>query len=256
MASAVGACLRRGPESWLSPVARRSFLALAAAAPPRARPGRPGLPGLPFAHRAAASCSPPARFYSSDSERDGQRKPSVFMVKIPNPLSWLRSRFYIFLIRAYFDQEFSIHEFTEGAKQAFTYVSRLISQCKYDLLEELVSKEVIQVLKEKLALLSENHKHALAATMDEIMFTAPGDVGIYYDDSGRKFVSILVRFWYFSSADLPDDGIKMIRFVSDNETERKTKHLLTASYEFRREFTEGVKPDWTITRIEHASLLE
>jgi hypothetical protein len=36
---------------------------------------------------------------------------------IPNPLIWVRTRFYYLLIRAYFDKEFRIEEFTEGAKQ-------------------------------------------------------------------------------------------------------------------------------------------
>lgn len=43
---------------------------------------------------------------------------------------------------------------------------------------------MLHTLKEKLALLSENHRRALAANMDEIMYTTTGDVGIYYDDSG------------------------------------------------------------------------
>ncbi|KAL8183693.1 UNVERIFIED_CONTAM: m-AAA protease-interacting protein 1, mitochondrial [Gekko kuhli] len=172
---------------------------------------------------------------------------------------WLRTRLYFFLIRAYFDQEFSIHEFTQGAKQAFTLVSKLISECKYELLEELISKEMLQVLKEKLSLLSADHRSALAADMDEIMYTTAGDVGIYYDDSGRKFVSILMRFWYLTSADLPDetpDGTKVFQVVFGDETTKETKRLLTANYEFRREFTQGVKPDWLITRIEHPKLLE
>lgn len=183
----------------------------------------------------------------------------MVVVGVPNPLMWLRTRLYFFLIRAYFDQEFSIHEFTQGAKQAFALVSRLISQCKYDLLEELVSKEMLPVLKEKLSSLSENHRGALVAEMDEIMYTTAGDVGIYYDDSGRKFVSILMRFWYLTSADLPDetpDGTKVFQVVFGDETTKETKRLLTANYEFRREFTQGVKPDWTITRIEHPKLLE
>ncbi|KAJ7345481.1 hypothetical protein JRQ81_001431 [Phrynocephalus forsythii] len=241
--------------------------------------GRPALPseagrrGLP---EAALPSLRPARFLGSGvprgrggsppppppppPEEKEKPKPSQagLLLRVPNPLVWLRTRFYFFLIRAYFDQEFSLHEFTEGAKQAFTYVSRLISQCKYDLLEELVTKEVIQVLKEKLASLSENHKNALAAGMDEIMFTTAGDVGIYYDDSGRKFVSILMHFWYLSSADLPDElseGPKIFFIGSGNEIPKETKHLLSANYEFRREFTQGVKPDWTITRIEHPKLL-
>nr|XP_003215209.1 PREDICTED: uncharacterized protein C2orf47 homolog, mitochondrial isoform X1 [Anolis carolinensis] len=227
---------------------RRSFLLLAAPSPllpPRRLP-----PPLP---------PPSARPFSSDSGRGRRKKRAVVVVGVPNPLMWLRTRLYFFLIRAYFDQEFSIHEFTEGAKQAFAHVSRLIAQCKYDLLEELVSKEMVQILKEKLSLLSENHRSALAADMDEIMYTTAGDVGIYYDDSGRKFVSILMRFWYLTSADLPDetpDGTKVFQVVFGDEASKETKRLLTANYEFRREFTQGVKPDWTITRIEHPKLLE
>ncbi|XP_032649505.1 m-AAA protease-interacting protein 1, mitochondrial, partial [Chelonoidis abingdonii] len=183
----------------------------------------------------------------------------VVVVGIPNPFIWLRTRLYCFLIRAYFDQEFSVEEFTQGAKQAFALVSKLLSQCKLDLLEEFVSKEVLQVLEEKLSSLSENHRNALAADMDEIMYTTAGDVGIYYDDSGRKFVSILMRFWYLTSADLPDevpDETKVFQVVFGDETVKETKRLLTANYEFRREFTQGVKADWTITRIEHPKLLE
>ncbi|XP_030436423.1 m-AAA protease-interacting protein 1, mitochondrial [Gopherus evgoodei] len=228
-----------------------------------AAPARPGWAGLGPA--ALTRARVPARFCASD-ERSRRRGPpgagggrSVVVVGIPNPFIWVRTRLYCFLIRAYFDQEFSVEEFTQGAKQAFALVSKLLSQCKLDLLEEFVSKEVLQVLLEKLPSLSENRRNALAADMDEIMYTTAGDVGIYYDDSGRKFVSILMRFWYLTSADLPDeapDGTKVFQVVFGDETVKETKRLLTANYEFRREFTQGVKADWTITRIEHPKLLE
>ncbi|KAM3854031.1 m-AAA protease-interacting protein 1, mitochondrial [Vipera latastei] len=201
---------------------------------------------------------PSARFYSSGPGDSRSEERAVFL-GFPNPLRWLRTRLYFFLIRTYFDRDFSIQEFMQGAKHAFTVVSRLISQCKYDVLEELVSKEMIQVLKEKLSSLSENHKKALAAEMDEIMFTAAGDVGIYYDDSGRKFVSILMSFWYLSSAVIPDktpEGAKVFQIALRGESTPKRRHLLLANYEFRREFTQGVKPDWMITWIEHPNLLE
>lgn len=60
-----------------------------------------------------------ARPYSSD--RDGlKQNQKVVIVGIPNPFIWLRTRIYYFLIRTYFDTEFSIEEFTEGAKQVST----------------------------------------------------------------------------------------------------------------------------------------
>lgn len=51
------------------------------------------------------------RFYSS------QRKPKVLVFGFTNPILWFRTRIYYFLIRAYFDKDFSIKEFTEGATQ-------------------------------------------------------------------------------------------------------------------------------------------
>ncbi|KAM9305820.1 m-AAA protease-interacting protein 1, mitochondrial [Gastrophryne carolinensis] len=197
------------------------------------------------------------RGYSSQSPAPNR----VMVVGIPNPFIWLRTRVYFFLIRAYLDHDFSIEEFTEGAKQAFSFVSRLLSQCKFDALESLVANEVLKDLKGKCSDLSDSYRKALAADSSEIMYSFPGDVSIYYDDNGRKFVSILMRFWYLKRADLPDEeleGTKVFQVVVGNQDEREkdTQRLLTANYEFRREFTQGVKPDWIITRIEHSQLLE
>uniref|UniRef100_A0A3Q3X393 Uncharacterized protein n=1 Tax=Mola mola TaxID=94237 RepID=A0A3Q3X393_MOLML len=217
---------------------------------------RTGQTRLPPPSPAAVTAA--VRPYSSDR---GGLKPNqkVVVVGIPNPFMWIRTRIYYFLIRAYFDKEFSIEDFTEGAKQAFSHVSRLLSQCQFDALEGLVAKDLIGKLEEKCNLLPSSHKKALSADSDEIMYTTAGDVGIYYDDNGRKFVSILMRFWYLTSARLPEDtmeGTRVFQVAVGGEGEAKTKRLLTANYEFQREFTQGVAPDWTITRIEHSKLLD
>ncbi|XP_029967551.1 m-AAA protease-interacting protein 1, mitochondrial [Salarias fasciatus] len=202
---------------------------------------RPGTPRLPAALRA----------YSSNK---------VVVVGLPNPFIWFRTRIYYFLIRTYFDKEFSIDEFTEGAKQAFSHVSKLLSQCQFEALDGLVEKDLVGKLQEKCSLLPPNYKKALSADPDDIMYTTPGDVGIFYDDNGRKFVSILMRFWYLTSARLPDDSMEGTRLfkvsIGEGTEEEETKRLLTAIYEFQREFTKGVPPNWTITRIEHSKLLD
>ncbi|XP_005939866.1 m-AAA protease-interacting protein 1, mitochondrial [Astatotilapia calliptera] len=212
-------------------------------------------------NRRLPPCSPAAvaaavRRYSSDQGEQKHQK--VVVVGIPNPFIWFRTRIYYFLIRTYFDKEFSIEEFTEGAKQAFSHVSRLLSQCQFEALEGLVAKDLIGKLEEKCNLLPSDYKKALSAEPDEIMYTTPGDVGIFYDDNGRKFVSILMRFWYLTSARLPEDSMEGTRIfqMAIGEGEPETKRLLTAIYEFQREFTKGVPPDWTITRIEHSKLLD
>ncbi|XP_041662220.1 m-AAA protease-interacting protein 1, mitochondrial [Cheilinus undulatus] len=206
---------------------------------------------------SSAGVSAVVRPYSSD--RGGQKPvQKVMVVGITNPFIWFRTRIYYFLIRAYFDKEFSIEEFTEGAKQAFSHVSGLLSKCQFEGLEGLVAKDLIGKLEEKCNLLPTSYKKALSADPEEIMYTTAADVGIYYDDNGRKFVSILMRFWYLTSARLPDDTVEGTRIfqVAFGDGEEETKRLLTANYEFQREFTKGVTPDWTITRIEHSKLLD
>lgn len=208
---------------------------------------------------AVAAVVTASRPFSSE-RGDQTHKQKVVVVGIPNPFIWFRTRIYYFLIRTYFDKEFSIEEFTEGAKQAFSHVSRLLSQCQFEALEGLVAKDLIGKLEEKFSLLPPNYKKALSADPDEIMYATPGDVGIFYDDNGRKFVSILMRFWYLTSAQLPKEGVDGARVfkvaIGEGEEEPETKRLLTAIYEFQREFTKGVPPDWTITRIEHSKLLD
>ncbi|XP_077584495.1 m-AAA protease-interacting protein 1, mitochondrial [Stigmatopora nigra] len=207
-------------------------------------------------HRIQVGAALALRSYSSEG---GDRKPhqKLMVLGIPNPFIWLRTRVYYFLIRAYFDSDFNIDDFTEGAKQALFHVSKLLSQCQFSALEGLVASDLIGKLEEKCGLLSPNYKSALLASPDELMHTVAADVGIYYDDEGRRFVSILMRFWYLSSARLPEDALEGTRvFKVAVGREGETKRLLTANYEFQREFTKGVTPDWTITRIEHSKLLD
>lgn len=45
--------------------------------------------------------------------------------------------------------------------------------------------QVLQVLKEKVTSLSDNRKIALAADVDDIVYTSAGDISIYYDEKGN-----------------------------------------------------------------------
>ncbi|CAK7306671.1 m-AAA protease-interacting protein 1, mitochondrial [Vulpes lagopus] len=220
---------------------------------------RLGSGAAPLPRGAGASAPADARrTYSAEEPPQPRQKTKMIILGFSNPINWVRTRIYAFLIWAYFDQEFSIAEFSEGAKQAFAHVSKLLSQCKFDLLEELVAKEVLHVLKEKVTSLPDNHKNALAADIDEIVYTSTGDISIYYDEKGRKFVNILMCFWYLTSANIPSETLSgaSVFQVKLGDQNVETKQLLSASYEFQREFTQGVKPDWTIARIEHSKLLE
>lgn len=68
-------------------------------------------------NQASLSCVVSGVRYCS-SDREGRRQTrKVVVVGIPNPFIWFRTKFCFFLIRAYFDKDFSIEEFTDGAKQ-------------------------------------------------------------------------------------------------------------------------------------------
>ncbi|CAI9558321.1 unnamed protein product, partial [Staurois parvus] len=96
----------------------------------------------------------------------------MFVINIPNPFIWLRTRIHFFIIRTFLDQDFNLQEFNDGARQ------------------------VLDELKEKCSGLSEKYKESLAVNSDEILYTFPEKIGLYYEKNGRKFVNILVCFWY------------------------------------------------------------
>ncbi|TSM60578.1 m-AAA protease-interacting protein 1, mitochondrial [Bagarius yarrelli] len=195
------------------------------------------------------------RYCSSDGE--GRRQ--IWKIDIPNPFVWFRMKFSFFVIRTYFDKDFSIDDFTDGAKQALAHVSQLLSQCQFKKLEGLVANDVIGKLEEKFADLPSSYKRAISADPDDIVYTTTADVGFCYQDDGRKFVSILMRFWYLTSAQLPEDILEeaqIFQVFIEKNGKSISKRLLTANYEFQREFTQGVTPNWIITRIEHSKLLD
>ncbi|XP_054441851.1 m-AAA protease-interacting protein 1, mitochondrial isoform X2 [Pteronotus mesoamericanus] len=234
--SLVGLCCfcRHHLGSRSAPFPPVTWVSVVASALPARDPWRPPLspPGLAAAFPAFPVC--PRRSYSTEEQPQQRQKTKMFILGFSNPINWIRTRIYAFLIWAYFDKEFSITEFSEGAKQ------------------------VLHVLKEKVTSLPDNHKSALAADIDEIVYTSAGDISIYYDEKGRKFVNILMCFWYLTSANIPSETLSGANVfqVKLGDQNVETKQLLSASYEFHREFTQGVKPDWTISRIDHSKLLE
>ncbi|XP_028993648.1 m-AAA protease-interacting protein 1, mitochondrial-like [Betta splendens] len=194
----------------------------------------------------------------SSNQQGNEEKTMAVIVDIPNPVNWLKNRFCCFLIRTFFDKEFSIKEFTEGAKQAFSHVSRLLSKGQFDALEGLVAKELIGPMEESYNRMPLHFREALAAEPDDIMHASPKDVGIYYDDDGRRFVVVQMQFWYLTETGISENGVegKRIFQIAIGTKNRDTKSLLTALYEFQSEFTEEVPPDWTIIKLDHSSIFK
>lgn len=192
--------------------------------------------------------------YSSDKEPHTGRG-WMMMVFIPTPALWLRTRRLYNVITNAYDKDFTKKEFMKGAKQAVCHVSRLLSQCQFQALDGLVATDLRQKLEKKCKELPLNYRKALSVAPAEIVFYTTKHVGFHSGGKGRRFVTVLMCFWYWTPAKLPDDAFKGVPYLHLPNGD-DPRRLLTATYEFQREFAKGVEPAWIITRIEHLKLLE
>lgn len=110
-------CLCRRHLGWTTAPCPPASWASAASALPARDPRRPllrpaGLPAAPPALPAG-----PRRGYGTEEQPQPRQKTKMLILGFSNPVNWVRTRLLAFLIWAYFDKEFSIKEFSEGAKQ-------------------------------------------------------------------------------------------------------------------------------------------
>ncbi|CAL1612313.1 unnamed protein product [Knipowitschia caucasica] len=100
--------------------------------------------------------------------------------------------------------------------------------------------------------LSRHQIQKLAVDTDDIIFLLPEDVTVVFDQYGRKFCSIVMRFWFLTSLEGPQDpeATKIFRVAPSQDGCQQTT-VATAVYEFRRELTKGASPDWTVITVWH-----
>ncbi|KAJ8290660.1 hypothetical protein GJAV_G00016000 [Gymnothorax javanicus] len=198
-----------------------------------------------------------SRLYSTGRNKDptSGSHPGISVVGIPDPILWIRNRIILFLIQLYFD--LSSVEFENGAKQALVYVSSLLSNGKFEELSDVMSKEAVEYAKGKYKTLTEAQRRNLAIAHDDIIFLIPEDVSVFFDNTGRKFCYIAMRFWHLSDAEVPEDPESTRIFkMAEAEGQGQPKRIVTAVYEFHRELTIGAPTDWTVTGIWHWKQLE
>lgn len=80
-------------------------------------PRRPLLRQAELPLSLASLPAAPSRSYSTEEQPQQRQKTRMIILGFSNPINWVRTRIYAFLIWAYFDKDFSIAEFSEGAKQ-------------------------------------------------------------------------------------------------------------------------------------------
>ncbi|XP_053183402.1 m-AAA protease-interacting protein 1, mitochondrial [Scomber japonicus] len=176
----------------------------------------------------------------------------ISVVGSPDPITWIRCKVIMWVIRVYFEVDIVSAEFDRGVKQAFVHVSNMMSSGRYWQLRGVVSKETVNYIEKKCRPFTKDQQQQLAVSMDDIIFLLPEDVSVVFDQYGRKFCFIVMRFWFLSTHEGPEDpeATKIFK-VSPGEDGSPQKKIATAVYEFQTELTMDASPDWTVTTVWH-----
>uniref|UniRef100_A0A673B845 Si:dkey-82o10.4 n=2 Tax=Sphaeramia orbicularis TaxID=375764 RepID=A0A673B845_9TELE len=185
-------------------------------------------------------------------EKSRPSRPDISVVGSPDHITWVRCKVLMFLIRLYFEVDLESVEFERGAKQALVHVSELMSTGRYHRLKGVVSDEMMEYVETKCKALTKAQRQQLTVTTDDIIFLLPEDVSVTFDTYGRKFCFVVMRFWFLTTQEGPEDpeGTKIFK-ISSSEDGSPQKKIATAVYEFHRELTLGASPDWTVTTVWH-----
>ncbi|KAK5862095.1 hypothetical protein PBY51_017525 [Eleginops maclovinus] len=178
--------------------------------------------------------------------------PDVSVIGSPDPITWIRCKVIMCLVYLHFDLDVYSEEFESGVKQALVHVSDMMSRGNYHKLVGIVSNETIDHVKTRCKALTDAQRQKLAIAMDDIVFMIPEDVSVVFDEDGRTFCFIVMRFWHMSTYEGPDDpeSTKIFK-VSPSEDGIVQKRIVTAVYEFKRELTRRAYTDWKVTTIWH-----
>ncbi|XP_071780516.2 m-AAA protease-interacting protein 1, mitochondrial isoform X2 [Centroberyx gerrardi] len=248
---------KRSPDS-RRPAAHRQRAVWHHVCPVRPFTGEPAAPGRGLCGlrgRRVVFAGQKHRLFSTergDEPGSSGGHPGISVVGIPDPITLIRCKVMMYLIELYFEIGITSVEFDKGVKQALVHISNMMSSGRFKELRGIVSNEMVDYVEKKCKSLSDLQRQQLAASMDDIVFLLPEDVSVVFDQYGRKFCFVVMRFWLLSTLEGPDDpeGTKIFK-VASSEDGGPQKKIVTAVYEFHRELTRGAPPDWTVTNVWH-----
>ncbi|KAF9803871.1 hypothetical protein SFRURICE_013148 [Spodoptera frugiperda] len=155
-----------------------------------------------------------------------------------------------FIIRPYFDQEFSLHEFIEGSKHAVQVVSECLQKSDFKSLDGLVDKDAIAALKSAISKLSVSQRQLLAIEKEDIFYAFPYQVGVMFDDADKRWVEITMCYHVFRGLRHLKDAGDLPPITIGVQPEYQDK-IFILNYRFIREFTKGVEDSWWINIVNH-----
>lgn len=159
-----------------------------------------------------------------------------------------------FIIRPYFDREFSLPDFVQGAKQALQVVSASLAGGEIKSLHGLVDRTALNDLKYSIEKMSVAQRYDLMVLKEDIYFSFPYQVGVMFDEedeeSQKRFVEITMVFHVLKGLkDMVERG-ESIPLNIGVMPEYRDK-ISICNYRFIKEFTKGVDSDWTVNVVSH-----
>ncbi|XP_055639663.1 m-AAA protease-interacting protein 1, mitochondrial [Toxorhynchites rutilus septentrionalis] len=158
-----------------------------------------------------------------------------------------------FIIRPYFDHEYNLQDFVQGAKQALQVISSSLAGGEYKNLEGLVDRLAINDLKHSVGKMSVAQRYDLMVNKEDIYFSFPYEVGIMFDDedaSQKRFVEITMVFHVLKGLKEMVERGEPIPLNIGIMPEFRDK-ISICNYRFIKEFTKGVESDWTVNIVSH-----
>ncbi|GFQ78355.1 m-AAA protease-interacting protein 1, mitochondrial [Trichonephila clavata] len=191
---------------------------------------------------------------SNDNEKNRNPKQSVSLMDF-NPVmrpdillsikNWILAKF---IIQPYLDKDFTLTDFTSGAKQALGIVSSYLSQGDFQSLRGLLTDDAIAEIRRNFSKLNVKERQDLFIKISDIFIVFPYQIGIIFDDDSQKrFAEITVVYHIIKD-------FEEMRAHGRVNSETVKEDIKICNYRFIREYTKGVKSDWTINRLGHFKL--
>ncbi|KAL6438086.1 hypothetical protein ACFW04_004375 [Cataglyphis niger] len=190
-----------------------------------------------------ASC----RIYSTESEVSLPMLVEGAPVHIPSLLTPLKLLYLsIFRITPYIDEEFNVDEFLKGAKHATVVISKALTNKDYESLQELVTEDLIEILKAKIETLSPHQRQLIAVDEDDMLFYMLSDIEATVGEEHSIKITIICHY----IQGLAEKKNKMMTGMIDFTI---AKHLI-CNYTFTRKYVNNIGGPWIATFVNHYTM--
>ncbi|XP_046649053.1 m-AAA protease-interacting protein 1, mitochondrial-like [Daphnia pulicaria] len=165
------------------------------------------------------------------------------------------------IVKPYFDNEFTVDDFLRGAKQAIFIIANAISVGDLESVKEILEEEAYNEIKENMKRCSSEQLAQFAlSTLEDVYMTFPYQVGIIMNDNKEgvqeRFVEITVCSHIFKGL---SELLKNSDFQRGPPTSTFQKHrdkIVICNYRFIREFTKGVEGQWIVNVVHHFNMAD